>query len=72
MNVVDNQIFKSIWKTYKNKHFTSRDYECTNIVFLQSDKVPDDNWVECERSEIDEMNCQMLWIDGFGRKFGYM
>lgn len=56
-------------KTFKNKHFIKRDYECTNIVFCEAEAAPDANWIECDPSE---NTLQQLWIEGGVRYFGYL
>jgi len=58
--------------TFKNKNFTKRNYELTNIVFCQSNNAPNENWVECDPNEISEMKCQQLYIQDDVRYFGYM
>jgi hypothetical protein len=37
-------------KTFKNIHFTKRDYECTNVVACVSDVAPDANWTPADES----------------------
>lgn len=59
-------------KTFKNKNFTKRNYECTNIVFCQAEIAPNENWIECEEEEIEEMRCTQLWIEGDIKYFGYL
>ncbi len=56
-------------KTFKNKNFKKRDYETTNVVFCQSEKAPNENWIECDESEI---NCTQLWIENGVKYFGYL
>ena len=58
--------------TFKNTNFTKRNYECTNIVFCQSEIKPDDNWVECDEIEIELSNCYQLYIQNDVRYFGYL
>lgn len=37
----------SATKTYKNKNFTKRNYECTNVVFAVGETAPrGEQWVE--------------------------
>lgn len=38
-------------KTFKNKNFTKRDYETTNVVFCESEIAPNANWIECDPKE---------------------
>lgn len=58
--------------TYKFKNFV-RDYEATNIKFIQqpeSMSIDMDFWEVCDESEID---CNQLWIEGgVKRVFGYL
>jgi len=57
--------------TFKQINF-KRDYEATNVKFIQvSDETILDPkyWVVCDESEID---CDQLWKEGNKRMFGYM
>ena len=70
---------------FKNKNFTKRDYECTNVVFVESETgtapminsmgydITDNScWVECNPNDINKMGCtQLVKIDTF-RFYGYM
>ena len=38
-------------KTFKNKNFVKRDYECTNVIFCEAENAPDENWIECDPKE---------------------
>lgn len=58
--------------TFKNKNFKKRDYEATNVIFCKSEKAPNENWIECNESEITDMKCSPLWVDGDIRYFGYI
>jgi hypothetical protein len=60
-------------KTYKNSNF-KRDYECTNVKFIQSNQKPEgDMWEECNAQELTESNCMHLWSsEGNGKLYGYM
>ena len=60
--------------TYKNKAFTKRDYEATNIVFCQSEKeVNLPNWALCDEKEIEAMGCHQLWVEQNGKRiFGWL
>lgn len=55
--------------TFKNKNFTKRDYECTNLVYCVADKAPDENWIECDPSE---NTLSPLWIADGVQYFGYL
>lgn len=59
-------------KTFKNKNFTKRDYETTNIVFCQSEIAPDENFIECNDFEIELLNCKQLYIENEIKYFGYL
>lgn len=57
--------------TYKKINF-KRDYETTNIKFIQvlDDEVLDSEiWAKCDSSEID---CSQLWKQGNKIFFGYL
>ena len=58
--------------TFKNKNFTKRDYECTNVVFCQSEIAPNENWIECDESEIQEMKCNQLYTQAGVKYYGYL
>ena len=58
--------------TYKNKNFKARNYEYTNIVFCQSEEAPNENWIECKESEIEERGCSQLYMQAGIRYFGYL
>lgn len=55
--------------TFKNKNFTKRNYDCTNVVFCQAEQAPNGNWIACDESEI---NCDQLYIMDNVRYFGWM
>lgn len=60
-------------KTYKNVNFTKRNYECTNIVFCQTDRQTDSTkWVVCDEKEIAKLGCSQLYIQGEVRFFGFL
>lgn len=46
-------------KTFKNKYFTKRDYEATNVVACQAEKAPNENWVEADEAILNGLN--KLW-----------
>jgi hypothetical protein len=56
-------------KTFKNKNFTKRNYDCTNVVFCQSETAPNENWIECDESE-NTLN--HLYTEAGVRYFGYL
>jgi len=59
-------------KTFKNKNFTQRDYEATNIVFCMAQSAPNENWIECSEFEITKLKCQKLYSNGGVIYFGYL
>ena len=59
-------------KTYKNVNFKKRDYECTNVVFCQSETAPNENWVECDESEIESTTAKQLYAQNGVRYFGWL
>lgn len=59
-------------KTFKNKNFTKRNYECTNIVFCQAETAPDANWIECDSIELELTSCRQLWLQDGVRYFGWL
>lgn len=65
-------------KTYKQKNFV-RDYNCTNVVFIQTNVEPDLNiWIEVSEDEVIDSKCEFLssqegtvngvrtWINSYG------
>jgi len=59
-------------KTFKNKNFIKRNYECSNIVFCQSETAPNENWVECDELELKSTSCYQLWLQDGVRYFGWL
>ncbi|QCW19979.1 hypothetical protein [Flavobacterium phage FPSV-D2] len=59
-------------KTFKNKNFTKRDYECTNIVFCQCEIAPNENWIECDENEIQKLKCSQLYTQAGVKYYGYL
>lgn len=63
-------------KTYKNVNF-KRDYECINVLFIESNIIPEGvMWEECDNEELLKSNCMHLsTIEGPGiikKSYGYM
>ena len=56
--------------TFKNKNFTKRNYECTNVVFCQADTAPDSNWIETSEQMPSTM-IQLFTQNGV-RYFGWL
>jgi hypothetical protein len=66
-------------KTFRNANFTSRNYECINVVCCQAVSIedaklaiPTANWVECNESEISSRRMDHLWSQGGVKLFGWM
>lgn len=57
-------------KTFKNIHFTKRNYECTNIVACVGEQAPDENYVQADPRILEGL--QQLWIQNNVRFFGYL
>jgi len=58
-------------KTFRNKNFI-RNYECTNIVFCIGAAAPNENWIECDNSEIEKNKCNQVYIENNVKYFGYL
>jgi hypothetical protein len=56
--------------TFKNKNFTKRNYECTNVVFCIAEVAPNENWIETSEAMPEGMD--QLWIENGVRYFGWM
>lgn len=60
--------------TFRNKNWTKRNYECTNVVACVADKAPEPYYVPCDSSFI--ANMQPLWLDTVGgqdvRYYGWL
>lgn len=59
-------------KTFKNKNFTKRDYEATNVVACVADKAPNENWIESNNDIIAKMNLNKLWIENNVQYYGWL
>lgn len=57
-------------QTFKNKHFTKRDYECSNIVACVAETAPDDNYVPADATVLEGLT--QLWIQSGVRYYGYL
>jgi hypothetical protein len=57
-------------KTFKNKNYTKRDFECSNIVCCTATTAPGPQWVECAEAEL--FGLQKLWITGEVRFYGFL
>ena len=59
-------------KLFKNKHFTKRDYEATNVVYCFAETAPNDNWIECVNDELTGTSAQRLYIQGNVEYWGWL
>ena len=57
-------------KTFKNKSFTARDYDCMNVVACEAETAPNDNYIECDPYELKTMT--KLWKEGNVTYYGYL
>ena len=60
-------------KTFKNKNFTKRDYEATNVVACVAETAPatpDNRWVEADDSILNGL--MPLWIERGVRFYGHL
>ena len=57
-------------KTFKNKNFTKRDYECTNIVACVAEIAPNNNYIECDPFELEHL--EKLHTENGVQYYGYM
>lgn len=55
---------------FRNKNFTKRDYECTNVIACVADSAPNENWISADESVIN--NLTQLWIENGVRYYGYL
>lgn len=61
--------------TFRNKNWTKRDYECTNVVACVAEKAPGDNWVPCDPYYLDQIisrGAQQLEICAGVRYYGWL
>lgn len=59
-------------KTFRNKNFVKRNYECTNTVFCQAEKSPNENYIETTEADLTESKCQALYTENDVRYFGFL
>ena len=63
-------------KTYFNTNYTKRNYECTNIIFIQvpeGEALPNGKWTECNEDAMDNYKgLTPLHRIGEVRFFGYL
>ncbi len=60
--------------TFRNIHYTRRNYECTNKVACVAEEAPDGNWIPCDISELVPLDSLYTEIsDGKTvRYYGYL
>lgn len=62
-------------KTYKHINFV-RNYECTNIKYIQTSGKVNEYWIECDESEIKKDNAKqidLITMNGSDcRRFGWL
>ncbi len=56
--------------TYRNAKWTTRDYECTNVVACVGLSAPGPNWVECDPAILEGLT--PLWIEHGVKYWGYL
>lgn len=65
-------------KTYRNKHFTKRDYECTNVVAIVAESVPKRlnpaDWIEADASVLKGLTKLDIVYENSERyeRYGYL
>ncbi len=57
-------------KTFKNKNYFKRDYECTNVIACVAEKAPNDNYIECDAFEIEHL--KKLYTENGITYYGYL
>lgn len=60
---------------FRNKNFTKRDYDCTNVVACESEFAPNENYVLTSHEELNSMlksSIQPLFIENGVQFYGYM
>ncbi len=57
-------------RTFRNKHFTKRDYDCTNIVACVAAECPNENWIEDDKIDLGRLT--MLYRQGDVFYYGYL
>ena len=60
---------------FRNKNWTKRDYEATNVVACEADNAPNENWVPVDSAYIEALlnrGGQQLEICAGVRYFGWL
>ena len=55
---------------YKNRNFTKRDYEATNIVACIADNAPNENYIEADETILN--NLTPLYRENGAQYWGYL
>jgi len=56
--------------TYRNKNYTKRNYECSNVIACVAEIAPNDNWVLADEDILQPL--MKLWIENGVRYYGYL
>lgn len=56
--------------TFKNKNFTKRNYECTNVIACVAAAAPDENYIESDEAVLQGLT--QLWIENGVRYYGHL
>lgn len=57
---------------FKNKHWTKRDYDCTNIVFCTGKEAPNENWDLSTKEHAADLRVNHLYTQNDIKYFGYL
>jgi hypothetical protein len=57
-------------KTFKNKNFVTRDYDCTNIVACRAQAAPSEHFIEAPDFDLSRLT--QLWTENGVTYFGHM
>lgn len=55
--------------TYRNTNWTTRNYECMNVVACKAAEAPNENWTEDENAIASNM--MMLYVENGVEYYGY-
>ena len=58
-------------KTFKNTKYTENN-ECTTIAFCTAEQAPNENYVECDNSELQESGASQLHMIAGVRYYGWL
>jgi hypothetical protein len=61
--------------TFRNKNWTKRNYECTNVVACEAEVAPAGNWVPVDQAYVEAIlnrgGCQS-WLAAGVRYYGWL